>query len=662
MSQPFDPTLQNIESPEEVRIRRMLAYKSLIISILQRSCFFLLLIAFIIAAIVLFLLHRQGQKNFFRKRSSLDLIYDPKVSKNQGIAPISIMNVFQVLSTGAVKEDAGNTAQIPAEKFGYLGRALEASLDRNTTNTLTLIVTWDDEKEIAQLLNAYAGAAKNAYVQYREKVLKEQLKNVNKQITSLEKEINQIDDKTQKLSRQYPASLQQEQDKYQNRVFRLEEEVAGYAQQKARLNQRLEIINQSNKEVDPKKQAIIKANYKYFMDLIKQRDEALIRRNKIIGQYKPEHPDAVIAEKELKDRQSLVERVLGHYKIAEEEILNVDSDYIDIQSQFETLDQLITTTQEKLLEAQKELMKLRNMNQEANELQAKRAEKSKLISDNNAKKAEIDLLMEQAKNELDSFTPPKQPISINGLGPKQYIIALFAGCVFASFIAVIIILLAAQFGCISTATELHDMAEIEVFSLSESELKKLEPAELSVAAHNVFYVLNQMIEDRQYVFYGALQGSYSTAILFEQLLLQFAMNGTRIFVLNLEPYDANSEATEEEENENTPEDPISEELLGVEKNSDTGVFRLGNASFISPNELEILKMDLETLLKHYDKIIFRRKSYFTGKELMFKQVITLTQCCVFSVGKKRSPRSFLKLLRDNKTSEQTIITGIFTEP
>ena len=662
MSQPFDPTLQNIESPEEVRIRRMLAYKSLIISILQRSCFFLLLIAFIIAAIVLFLLHRQGQKNFFRKRSSLDLIYDPKVSKNQGIAPISIMNVFQVLSTGAVKEDAGNTAQIPAEKFGYLGRALEASLDRNTTNTLTLIVTWDDEKEIAQLLNAYAGAAKNAYVQYREKVLKEQLKNVNKQITSLEKEINQIDDKTQKLSRQYPASLQQEQDKYQNRVFRLEEEVAGYAQQKARLNQRMEIINQSNKEVDPKKQAIIKANYKYFMDLIKQRDEALIRRNKIIGQYKPEHPDAVIAEKELKDRQSLVERVLGHYKIAEEEILNVDSDYIDIQSQFETLDQLITTTQEKLLEAQKELMKLRNMNQEANELQAKRAEKSKLISDNNAKKAEIDLLMEQAKNELDSFTPPKQPISINGLGPKQYIIALFAGCVFASFIAVIIILLAAQFGCISTATELHDMAEIEVFSLSESELKKLEPAELSVAAHNVFYVLNQMIEDRQYVFYGALQGSYSTAILFEQLLLQFAMNGTRIFVLNLEPYDANSEATEEEENENTPEDPISEELLGVEKNSDTGVFRLGNASFISPNELEILKMDLETLLKHYDKIIFRRKSYFTGKELMFKQVITLTQCCVFSVGKKRSPRSFLKLLRDNKTSEQTIITGIFTEP
>ena len=105
-----------------------------------------------------------------------------------------------------------------------------------------------------------------------------------------------------------------------------------------------------------------------------------------------------------------------------------------------------------------------------------------------------------------------------------------------------------------------------------------------------------------------------------------------------------------------------EELLGVEKNGDIGVFRLGNASFISPNEQDILKMDMDTLLKHYDKIIFRRKNQFTGKELLFKQVITLTQCCIFSIGKKRSPRSFLKLLRDNKVTDETIITGIFTEP
>jgi len=680
MTQQFDPSMQNIESMEEVRIRRMLAYKSLIISILQRSFILLIFIAAIVAAIVLLYLHRQGQKNFFRRKSSIDLIYEPKFSQN--IPSISLANVYQVINTRTVKENAGKLGKIPGDKLGYLGRGLESEINRSTDNTLTLYVTWDSEDEIDDLLIGYANAAKAAYIQYREKVLKEHLKSLNKQIQSTEKEIAAIDDETSKLNSQYPSSLQQEQDKFQNRVFRLEEELADYIQQRARLQKKLEDIThdkgdsattkKSNKKETPeekakrekaeqekaRKQAVIKTNYKYFMELIRARDEALIRLNKTLEQYKPDHPDATVAQKELDERNNLLKKILGQHNIIEEEVLNVDSDSIDILSQIKTLDQLIMVTQAKLTEAQKELMKLRNMNKQADELQSKRVEKNNLILDNNSKKAEIDVLMEQSKNELDSFTPPKIPVAINGLGPKQYIVALFAGGVSASFIAVILILLAAQFGCISTATELHDMAEIEVFSLSESELKKLDPAELSVAAHNIFYVLNQMIEDRQYLFYGALQGSYSTAILFEQLLLQFAMNGTRIFVLNLEPYDNNSEEDEGEK----PEDPIADDLLGVEKDGDTGMFRLGNSSFLSPNELDILKMDLETLLKHYDKIIFRRKAYFTGKELMFKQVITLTQCCIFSVGKKRSPRSFLKLLRDNKTSDATIITGLFTEP
>lgn len=680
MTQQFDPSMQNIESMEEVRIRRMLAYKSLIISILQRSFILLIFVAAVVAAVVLLYLHRQGQKNFFRKKSSIDLIYEPKVSPN--IPSISLANVYQVISNRTVKENAGKLGKIPADKLWYLGRGLEAEINRSTENTLTLYVTWDSDDEIDDLLLGYANAAKAAYIAYREKVLKEHLKSLNKQIQSTEKEIETIDNEINKLNSQYSSSLQQEQDKFQNRVFRLEEELADYVQQRARLQKKLEDINQdktvpeqvkkdNSKETKEekekrekaekekaRKQAVIKANYKYFMELIRARDEALIRLNKTLEQYRPDHPDAAVAQKELDERNNLLKKVLGQHNIIEEEVLNVDSDSIDILSQIKTLEQLITVTQDKLILAQKELTKLRGMNKQADELQTKRSEKYSLITDNNSKKAEIDVLMEQSKNELDMFTAPKIPITINGLGPKQYIVALFAGGVSASFVAVILILLAAQFGCISTATELHDMAEIEVFSLSESELKKLDPAELSVAAHNIFYVLNQIIEDRQYLFYGALQGSYSTAILFEQLLLQFAMNGTRIFVLNMEPYDANSE----DEDSEKPEDPIADDLLGVEKEGDTGMFRLGNASFLSPNELDILKMDLETLLKHYDKIIFRRKAYFTGKELMFKQVIALTQCCIFSVGKKRTPRSFLKLLRDNKTSDETIITGLFTEP
>ncbi len=639
----------------------MLAYKSLILSILQRSFIFLLFVAALVATVVLFLLHRQGQKNFFSNRSSINLIYKPTKVRNHDQAPLSITNVFQIISANQVKSQAGELAKIPTEKQAFLGKGLEVSQDRNAGNTLTLTVTWDDTEEITALINAYANAARSEYAKHRKNDLSEQMKTLKKQKNSIEQEINNIDEETNKLTSKYSSSLDQELDKLQKRASRLEEELAGYIKQMVRLRKRQEDMKKGGKTIESRKAEIIKANYKYLMELMNKRDEALIHRNKVLEQFRPDHPDALGAEKELNERQTILDKVLENLGIIEEEVLTMDVNAIDIDGQVETLEQLITTTEEELADLQQKITTVRNLNQQVEKLLEQRSDKSNQIVDLEKKEADVYFLVEQSNNELPNLTVPRAPYPINGLGTKQYIVALFAGCVFAGFVAVIIILLAAQFGCISTATELHDMAEIEVFSLSESELKKLEPAALQEAAHNVFYVLNQIIEDRRYLFYGALQGSYSTALLFEQLLLQFAMNGTRIFILNLEPFDTNSEEDNGDDNSSS-EDPIANDLLGVEKNSDIGVFRLGNASFISPNELDILKMDMETLLKHYDKIIFRRKAYFNGKELLFKQVISLTQCCLFSVGKKRSPRSFLKLLRDNKGTEENIIAGIFTEP
>ena len=108
----------------------MLAYKSLIFSILQRSFIFLLFVAAIVAAIVLVLLHRQGQKNFFRLRGSANLIYNPNKAKNQEQAPLLLSNVYQIISTPIVKKNAGEIAQIPPNKESYLIKGLEVSLGR----------------------------------------------------------------------------------------------------------------------------------------------------------------------------------------------------------------------------------------------------------------------------------------------------------------------------------------------------------------------------------------------------------------------------------------------------------------------------------------------------------------------------------------------------
>ena len=223
------------------------------------------------------------------------------------------------------------------------------------------------------------------------------------------------------------------------------------------------------------------------------------------------------------------------------------------------------------------------------------------------------------------------------------------------------IILGIQFGYISSANELRDLAEIEVLDMSVSKLKKLDEIQLQEFAHNAYYLLMQIIANRQLLFCGALRGSYSISSLFDQILLQFAMNGTRVFELELSTYDMGND-TSNNVHMSESSDQLASELLGVEKYGDKGVFRLGNINFISPNENDIMQMDIETILQHYDKIIIKRQAQFSGKELLLKQLVTLTKCCLFSVGKKKSPRSFLKFLRDSHEDGETIVTGIFTEP
>ena len=192
MTQPFSPNAMN---EEEVRIRRMLAYKSLIFSILQRSFIFLILIALVVAAIVLSFLHRQGQKNFFRLRGAANLIYNPTKVKNQEQAPLSLTNVYQIISSPIVKKNAGDIAQIPPAKESYLLKGLEVSQERKSGNTLTLTVTWDDAEEHTKLLEAYITAANTEYDQHRKKDLKEQQKVLTQKRQLLENEKTKIDEK-----------------------------------------------------------------------------------------------------------------------------------------------------------------------------------------------------------------------------------------------------------------------------------------------------------------------------------------------------------------------------------------------------------------------------------------------------------------------------------
>ena len=322
------------------------------------------------------------------------------------------------------------------------------------------------------------------------------------------------------------------------------------------------------------------------------------------------------------------------------------------------------------LVAEQELEKTQTRIAEVRELLPRQSELMQKREECKANLAKLDtdintnsFLISLANQELKILETANTAFFAGGLNTKQIILGIFIGCLSAFFCAILLIAVFSRFGSISSSTELQDLAEIQVLDMSVSKLRHYDDDHLKEFTSNIYYELNQITANRTFLFYGALRGSYPTNLLFDQLLLQFATNGILVFVLNLEPYNmaANFKVAKASDGDNG-DDPVAADLLGVEKHGNCGVFKLGNANFLSPNEKDILQMDFETILNHYDKIIICRQIQFSGNELLLKQLISMTKCSILSVGKNKTPRSFLKQIRDSHADEDTIVAGLFTEP
>ena len=662
MSQQFDPNISN----EELRIRRMLAYKSLILSILQRCIVFLVIIAVIVAAIVLYFLYKREQQDPHRWKASANLVYNDMQSMREKGNSVPITLVAQIVSPRDVKLLAADAAGIPEDKKNLLDKGLEIFYDRRNPNVLTLKVGWDDKEQAVDLVNAYAAQVINSYTSYRTNSLRGKKEELKKREDANHRDIQDIDKKLRQLTANLTASTpEQELERLKRQLYTLQDTLADLKKQKTNEELKVEQMEESLKKVNL--QAL--HAYDYIMSVIKERNQKFEAKENMLQRFTEHMNETQKAIKEYERAQKKVNKVLKDFRLDSEEdflllnnVVSTEKDLKDSQLRLVSLKQYLSSTQKDVEEVLAEIHKVEEYVPVETNLKDSRKKCEDNIKIISAAINEIDSLLSIANQELRILNEAATAGNANGLKSKQYIVAIFVGGLCSAMLAVIIIMIGAQFGCISTAAELHDLAEIEVFSLSESKLKKLDEAHLQEFAHNIFYVLNQLTEERRYLFFGALRGSYSTDIFFEQLLLQFAMNGTRIFLLNLEPYDMATDEADNTAGNEDAEDPVAAELLGVEKKGDVGVFKLGNPNFLSPNERDILNMDIDTLLSQYDKIIFQRKAPFTGKELLLKQAISLTKCCLFSIGKKRSPRSFLKFLRDSQEDQENIITGLFTEP
>ncbi|MBP5672471.1 MAG: hypothetical protein J6X49_08785 [Victivallales bacterium] len=660
MSQQLEP----IYNTDEIRMRRMLAYKSLILSILKKSIIFLVLIAILVTAGVLYFFYKQNLKLPYRHKATTSLVYDPK--HTTGVSSISLGIVSQVISSRQLKDEAAKLVNLPQHEQSKINGAIEITIPRGTPNLLVITAGADKPEEAIDLVNMYARLAVKAYSQYRVENLRGKINELNKQKTVKTSDLQSIEAELQKLVESMTASTPaQELERLKQLTYRQQDEISQIIKQTANEKLRHERLVKSMEGVN---QDAIK-NYKRIIGLITERDKyaAILEAKKQL--YTEIMPQVIQARSDYEYAQKNLDKVLEELKINETDVLFI-GDAFTSNAELENSETLLAILAQHQLVAEQELEKTQTRISEIRELLPRQSELMQKRDECKASLAKLEddintnsFLISLANQELKILETADNAFFSGGLDTKKFVLSTFIGCLCSFFCAILLISIFSRFGSINSATELQDLAEIEVFDMSVSKLKNFDEAHLKEFTSNIYYELSQIMPDRALLFYGALRGSYSTSLLFDQMLFQFAINGVRVFVLNLEPYNMtvnpqNPSATSDA----NAEDEVAAELLGVEKQGNFGLFKLGNANFLSPNENDILRMDFETLLNHYDKIFICRQAQFSGKELLFKQLTTMTKSCLLSVGKNKSPRSFLKLIRDSHADEDTIITGIFTEP
>ena len=264
MSQPID----SVYSADEIRMRRMLAYKSLILSILEKSIVFLALIAILGTAAVLYFFHKQDEKLPHRHKANTSLIYDPK--HTNGVSTISTGIVSQIISSRQLKEEAAKLVNLPENEMQHLGDAIEISTSRATPNLLVITAGADKADMAIDFANMYARLAVKTFSQYRVDSLRGKINELNKQKTVKTSEMHEIEAELQKLVESMTASSPtQELERLKQLTYKQQDEIAQIVKQTA--NEKLR-HSRLVKGMEGVNQGVIK-NYERIMKLIAERDK-----------------------------------------------------------------------------------------------------------------------------------------------------------------------------------------------------------------------------------------------------------------------------------------------------------------------------------------------------------------------------------------------------
>jgi len=217
------------------------------------------------------------------------------------------------------------------------------------------------------------------------------------------------------------------------------------------------------------------------------------------------------------------------------------------------------------------------------------------------------------------------------LRKRNVFIGIFAALMMTGFLAILTVLVEFFFGRVANGTEICLMDGIQYLGALPVSAKMFGNDEnRRIHLNSVCHQFQAVSGSFHTMMVCTLPGASILQELFEVFEWNYAMAGKKILFLDI--VEARGFV-----------DEFQAEDTGIVTYSGwKGFLPVESRDYLSPSEMELLKSDLQVLLKTYDMVFIMHSAAYNRDKLFLEQLATICDSALIAIGAKKTPRRSLR--------------------
>ena len=246
--------------------------------------------------------------------------------------------------------------------------------------------------------------------------------------------------------------------------------------------------------------------------------------------------------------------------------------------------------------------------------------------------ADISYLLPLIKDDLKIGIRATKAWGNEPFSSKNLAIGIFAALMLTGLFSTVLLLIEFLFGKVADESELKLFYEFRYLGALPVRNTRSE-VEMRVVYNSVCHMLQSSYPEHHIVMVGTLPGGKIPSEMLDAFEWNYAMAGKRLLVLDMILA-------------SSFEDPgyNCDDMNIITYSGSKGYLPVTSKRLLAPTEIELLKIDLQTLRKSYDLIMIRHSASLRRDLLFIEQIATLCDGSVVAVGAGKTRRKSLRLL------------------